>query len=113
MPSVSKAQARAMFAAASGKSTLGIPKSVGQEFTADQTPGSVKKLPPRAHALRQRGMISKAPTVARRPKRRGLFDDVDGLSGPFVGLGGHYRRYDVANGAAGGTDQTPIKASSR
>jgi hypothetical protein len=90
MPSVSKAQAIAMRMAAAGKSNLGIPKSVGQEFTADQ--GSIKKLPPRAHALRQRGMISKAPTVARRPKRHGLFDAVDGKSS--------------------GLD-TPIKASSR
>lgn len=45
MPVVSKAQNAAMHAAAEGKSTLGIPKSVGQEFTADQAPGSVKRLP--------------------------------------------------------------------
>lgn len=32
MPSVSDAQRRAMFAAASGHSTLGIPKKVGEEF---------------------------------------------------------------------------------
>lgn len=37
MPSVSQAQSRAMHAAASGRSTLGIPKAVGQEFVrADQ-----------------------------------------------------------------------------
>ena len=34
MPSVSEKQKRAMQAAAHGKSTLGIPKSVGQEFAA-------------------------------------------------------------------------------
>jgi hypothetical protein len=34
MPSVSKAQHGAMEAAAHGKSTLGIPKSVGQDFTS-------------------------------------------------------------------------------
>ena len=34
MPYVSKAQGRAMYAAAEGKSTLGIPKSVGQDFVA-------------------------------------------------------------------------------
>jgi len=45
MPVVSKAQNAAMHAAAEGKSTLGIPPSVGREFTADQAPGSVKKLP--------------------------------------------------------------------
>lgn len=34
MPIVSEAQRKAMYAAASGKSTLGIPKSVGQDFVA-------------------------------------------------------------------------------
>jgi len=34
MPSKSEKQRRAMRAAASGKSTLGIPKKVGQEFLA-------------------------------------------------------------------------------
>ena len=32
MPSVSAKQARAMHAAAAGKSTLGIPRKVGREF---------------------------------------------------------------------------------
>lgn len=32
MPYVSNAQRKAMFAAKAGKSTLGIPKSVGKEF---------------------------------------------------------------------------------
>jgi hypothetical protein len=32
-PAVSDAQRKAMFAATKGKSTLGIPRSVGQEFT--------------------------------------------------------------------------------
>jgi hypothetical protein len=44
MPSVSEAQRKAMFAASEGKSTLGIPKSVGKEF-ADADPGG--KLPAR------------------------------------------------------------------
>lgn len=43
MPAVSQAQLGAMYAAASGKSTLGIPKKVGQEFV-DATPAG-KKLP--------------------------------------------------------------------
>jgi hypothetical protein len=34
MPSTSEAQRRAMEAAAAGKSTLGIPKKVGQHFRA-------------------------------------------------------------------------------
>ena len=33
MPPVSEKQRRAMFAAAEGHSTLGIPKSVGKEFS--------------------------------------------------------------------------------
>lgn len=45
MPVRSKAQNAAMHAAAEGKSTLNIPKSVGEEFIADQAPGSVKRLP--------------------------------------------------------------------
>lgn len=35
MPSTSEKQRRAMQAAAHGKSTLGIPKTVGKEFAAD------------------------------------------------------------------------------
>jgi hypothetical protein len=34
MPATSKAQLRAMYAAKEGKSTLGIPKSVGEDFTS-------------------------------------------------------------------------------
>lgn len=45
MPAVSEAQRRAMYAAAAGKSTLGIPKSVGKDFVAASPPG---KLPARA-----------------------------------------------------------------
>lgn len=45
MPSVSEAQRKAMFAAAAGKSTLGIPKKVGAEFVKADKGG---KLPARA-----------------------------------------------------------------
>ena len=44
MPAVSEAQRRAMFAAKAGKSTLGIPQSVGAEFVKADTGG---KLPQR------------------------------------------------------------------
>ena len=47
MPMASKAQARAMHAAAQGNSTLGIPKSVGQEFVTAQHGHSLKGLPQR------------------------------------------------------------------
>jgi len=46
MPAKSKAQFRAMQAAAHGRSTLGIPKKVGQEFVS-ATATSYKKLPAR------------------------------------------------------------------
>lgn len=39
MPLVSQAQRGAMYAAAAGKSTLGIPKKVGQEFVASDQGG--------------------------------------------------------------------------
>ncbi len=46
MPVVSEAQRRAMYAAKEGKSTLGIPKSVGADFIAATPKGA--KLPERA-----------------------------------------------------------------
>jgi hypothetical protein len=46
MPAVSEAQRRAMYAAKEGKSTLGIPKSVGADFVAATPAGP---LPARKH----------------------------------------------------------------
>jgi hypothetical protein len=43
MPPVSEAQRKAMFAAASGHSTLGIPKSVGKEFSEADKGGKLPK----------------------------------------------------------------------
>lgn len=43
VPAVSEAQLRAMYAAKEGKSTLGIPKSVGADFVAATPKGT--KLP--------------------------------------------------------------------
>lgn len=43
MPATSSAQLRAMYAAAKGRSTLGIPKAVGQEFV--QATPKAKRLP--------------------------------------------------------------------
>jgi hypothetical protein len=56
MPFKSKAQERAMYAAASGKSTLGIPKSVGKDFVAagpasKNLPQRVKKQKPLAESF--------------------------------------------------------------
>lgn len=45
MPSKTPKQARAMRAAAAGKSTIGIPKSVGQEFSkADAAKGNKSQI---------------------------------------------------------------------
>ena len=48
MPSVSRQQQKAMFAAASGKSNIGIPKKVGEDFAAADIARGPKKLPMRA-----------------------------------------------------------------
>jgi hypothetical protein len=53
MPVVSKAQNAAMHAAAEGKSTLGIPKSVGQDFVNASHGESVKSLPQRVSKSRK------------------------------------------------------------
>lgn len=45
IPVVSKAQNMAMHAAAAGRSTIGIPASVGREFVAATPKGAVKHLP--------------------------------------------------------------------
>lgn len=54
MPSTSKAQHRAMEATAHGKSTLGIPKKVGQEFAAaDAAKGPNQNKPRFQHSVGQ------------------------------------------------------------
>ena len=60
MPLESKAQNRAMHAAAAGDSTLGIPAKVGAEFISAVPKGSVKALPERVNKMRKRGVISDA-----------------------------------------------------
>jgi len=51
MPMLSQAQRGAMHAAAEGRSTIGIPKSVGKRFSAHDQGG---KLPMHVHPLLQR-----------------------------------------------------------
>lgn len=61
MPSVSESQRRAMFAAAAGKSTLGIPKKVGVEFADADEGGKLpakKKPGPRMQRAYEAGKIS-------------------------------------------------------
>ena len=47
MPSVSRAQQKAMHAAAEGRGTLGIPTKVAKEFVAADHARGKKKLPAR------------------------------------------------------------------
>ena len=51
MPNLSEAQRRAMAAAANGKSTLGIPKSVGKEFMAADKGGKLPERKSKAASL--------------------------------------------------------------
>jgi hypothetical protein len=55
MPAKSTAQLRAMYAAAEGKSTLGIPRAVGKEYVA-ATPKQAK-------------LPAKVRPIAKRPPR--------------------------------------------
>jgi hypothetical protein len=67
MPMRSQAQRSAMHAAAAGKSTLGIPQSVGQEFAESDVGG---KLPARA---------PKEKVPAKQKKRSTGFTDYGGM----------------------------------
>lgn len=62
MPMRSKAQNAAMYAAAAGNSTLGIPKDVAQKFVTESHGQDVKALP------------EKVKSVV--PKRRGGIDSL-------------------------------------
>lgn len=69
MPSVSGKQQRAMFAAAAGKSTLGIPKKVGMEFAKADIARGPKKLP--AMAQPKGFSAPRSPVVAKRQANNG------------------------------------------
>lgn len=56
MPPVSQAQRRAMYAAAAGKSKIGIPAKVGAEFEAADKGG---KLPARARKGKSAGLVNR------------------------------------------------------
>jgi hypothetical protein len=62
MPSVSRAQQAAMHAAAAGNSTIGIPRSVGEDFAAADHARGPAKLPARAksdfhQAMKAHGVV--------------------------------------------------------
>jgi hypothetical protein len=58
MPVKSQSQAAAMHAAEEGRSTLGIPKSVGKKFVSASHGQKVKKLPKHVRKAAKRGLIS-------------------------------------------------------
>lgn len=64
MPSVSAAQRGAMFAAAAGKSTLGIPQKVGQEFAEADVGG---KLPAKAPKEKVPAKMKKRAAAFSKP----------------------------------------------
>lgn len=55
MPDVSEAQQRAMYAAKEGRSTLGIPQSVGADFIAADKAAGNPSLPKRAPKSKKLG----------------------------------------------------------
>ena len=60
MPPRSEAQRRAMYAAASGKSTIGIPKKVAKEFvTADKGGKLPEKVSKDGRTKRQKALYNK------------------------------------------------------
>jgi len=67
MPIVSQAQRGAMYAAKEGKSTLGIPQSVGAEFVAADTGGKLpaKAKPKKTKNYNYNGMVQSARNYAR------------------------------------------------
>jgi hypothetical protein len=69
MPLVSGAQRRAMFAAKAGKSTLGIPQSVGAEFVKAGPASS--KLPERVKGYQEGGSVVKPNPASHRNYAKG------------------------------------------
>ena len=82
MPPRSKAQAKAMFAAASGNSTIGIPKKVGAEFTGDLQPGSVKKLPQKVKRPHKNGQVSERAAARMKSPKSKDYGGKDGMNIP-------------------------------
>ncbi len=58
MPMRSQAMNAAMHAAEEGKSTIGIPKSVGKKFVSESHGQKVKNLPKHVKKAHKRGLVS-------------------------------------------------------
>lgn len=70
MPSISRRQQRAMFSAAAGKSKIGIPKKVGQEFAKADIARGPQKLPS------SKGIVAKRAANNNAKGRFGLKNTV-------------------------------------
>lgn len=55
MPMVSQKQRGAMYAAAKGEGTIGIPKKVAKEFVASDKPGKLPKKAKKKHPKKNMG----------------------------------------------------------
>lgn len=69
MPSVSRAQQKAMHAAAEGRGNIGIPQSVGEDFAAADHARGPTKLPARAKS--HPSQHGTTPGVGKLFNRRG------------------------------------------
>jgi len=65
MPPVSERQRRAMYAAKSGKSTLGIPKKVGEEFTAADKGGKLPESTTHMNKLKHKNPRMQKPPMEK------------------------------------------------
>ncbi len=77
MPSVSRAQQKAMFAAKSGKSTVGIPQQVGADYAAADEARGPAPLPARAsEPSPKKG--TRAERRATNQQRQAMVDSLKG-----------------------------------
>lgn len=75
MPMQSKAQNAAMHAAASGNSTIGIPKSVGQKFVGAQAGKPVSGLPKKVAPAKSNHRTSRSSASPFALKKKPPVDD--------------------------------------
>ena len=120
MPMLSQAQNRAMHAAASGRSSLGIPQSVGQDFVGASHGMSVKSLPKRlgppghldnltlasAKHLHSQGMITAAHHMRIKRAVGAKAPAAASTAGPFGSLAPQSAGHYMSTAAPVGTDES-------
>lgn len=101
MPAKTEKQRRAMHAAAAGKSTIGIPQSVGREFVSEGIPEHKSKMKPststwkkpksggKPKRIRTKNPPggSQTPGAKQRAQAKGLRKSATGAYGASVGGG--------------------------